>query len=128
MDLSQRIDRQWEAFDLRRPTKLSREQLRSLDLFHDTFSRRLSSGIGRLARSSASAEMVRISQLSWEGYLRTLPAVTTLVTAQRVNTCAGSPSERVSVDMTFATGAVTPTAHTGATSQEPGARSQRWQS
>lgn len=81
MDLSQQIDRQWEAFDLRRPTKLSREQLRSLDLFHDTFSRRLSSGIGRLARSSASAEMVRTSQLSWEEYLRTLPAVTTLVTA-----------------------------------------------
>ncbi len=73
-------ERNWEPCDLRRPTKLSREQLRSLDLFHDTFSRRLSSGVSRLARSSAAVEIVRTTQLTWEEYLRTLPTVTTLVT------------------------------------------------
>lgn len=74
-------DRQWENFDLRRPTKLSREQLRAFDLFHDTFSRRLGNSLGRLARATATVEIVRMSQLTWEEYLRTLPAVTTLVTA-----------------------------------------------
>ncbi|MCU1396922.1 MAG: hypothetical protein JWN62_31 [Acidimicrobiales bacterium] len=74
-------DRPWEPCDLRRPTKLSREQLRSLDLFHDTFSRKLSTGIGRLARSSSAVENIRTTQLSWDEYLRTLPAITTLVTA-----------------------------------------------
>jgi flagellar motor switch protein FliM len=73
-------DRKWEPCDLRRPTKLSREQLRSLDLFHDTLSRRMSSGVSRLARASAAVEIVRTTQLSWEEYLRTLPAVTTLIT------------------------------------------------
>ena len=74
-------EQQWERFDLRRPTKLSREQLRAFDLFHDTFSRRLSSGMGRLARATATVEIVRTSQLSWDEYLRTLPGVTTLITA-----------------------------------------------
>lgn len=74
-------DRQWESFDLRRPTKLSREQLRAFDLFHDTFSRRLSNSVGRLARAAATVDIVRMSQLTWEEYQRTLPAVTTLVTA-----------------------------------------------
>lgn len=81
MEPSQRLDRPWEPFDLRRPTKLSREQLRSLDLFHDTFSRRLSSTVGRLARASATISIVRTSQVTWEDYLRTLPAVSTLITA-----------------------------------------------
>ena len=77
----QQPDRQWESFDLRRPTKLSREQLRAFDLFHDTFSRRLSNSVGRLARAAATVDIVRMSQLTWEEYQRTLPAVTTLVTA-----------------------------------------------
>lgn len=73
--------RQWEPCDLRRPTKLSREQLRSLDLFHDTFSRKLSTGIGRLARSTSAIENIRTTQLSWDEYMRTLPVVSTLITA-----------------------------------------------
>jgi hypothetical protein len=80
MDPGTADERNWEPCDLRRPTKLSREQLRSLDLFHDTLSRRLSSGVGRLARASAAVDVIRTTQLSWEEYLRTLPAVTTLVT------------------------------------------------
>jgi len=80
LDGGQANERKWESCDLRRPTKLSREQLRSLDLFHDTLSRRMSSGVSRLARASAAMEIVRTTQLSWEEYLRTLPAVTTLVT------------------------------------------------
>ena len=73
-------ERNWQPFDLRRPTKLSRDQLRSLDLFHDTFTRRLASGIGRVARGSATVELVRSTQVSWDEFTRTLPNITTLVT------------------------------------------------
>jgi flagellar motor switch protein FliM len=74
-------DRQWERCDFRRPTKLSREQVRSLDLFHDTFCRRLSSSISSISRATASVEIARVSQLSWDEYVRTLPAFTFLATA-----------------------------------------------
>jgi flagellar motor switch protein FliM len=71
----------WERADFRRPTKLTREQLRSLDLFHDTFARRLGSSIGTVVRSSTNLEIARTSQLSWEEYIRTLPAYSVLITA-----------------------------------------------
>lgn len=80
-DTSTKTDQDWERCDFRRPTKLSREQVRSLDLFHDTFSRRLSSSIGNIARATASVEIARVSQLSWDEYQRTLPAFTFLATA-----------------------------------------------
>ncbi|MBI4885066.1 MAG: FliM/FliN family flagellar motor switch protein [Actinobacteria bacterium] len=81
MDQLHQVDRVWEPFDLCRPTKLTREQLHSLDIFHATFTQQLSIGVGRLARSSATTEMARTSQLSWEEFIRTLPRVTTLITA-----------------------------------------------
>ncbi len=80
-DTSTTTDAAWEHCDFRRPTKLSREQVRSLDLFHDTFSRRLSSSIGSIARANATVEIARVSQLSWDEYQRTLPAFTFLATA-----------------------------------------------
>ncbi len=80
-DTSTRIDNDWERCDFRRPAKLSREQVRSLDLFHDTFCRRLSSSISTIARASAAVEIARVSQMSWDEYVRTLPAFTFLATA-----------------------------------------------
>ena len=71
-------DRSWEPIDFRRPTKLSREQLRSLDLFHDTFTRRLSNTLGAVVRTPLGLDIVRTSQVSWDEYVRSLPAVTTL--------------------------------------------------
>lgn len=71
-------DRAWEPIDFRRPTKLSREQLRSLDLFHDTFMRRLSSTMSAVVRTPLGLDIVRTSQVSWDEYVRSLPAVTTL--------------------------------------------------
>ncbi|MCE9620953.1 MAG: FliM/FliN family flagellar motor switch protein [Actinomycetia bacterium] len=72
--------RQWEEFDLGRPKKLTREELRPLDGFHEAFAGQLSSGIGRVARSVATVELACTAQLTWEEYLRTLPAVTALIT------------------------------------------------
>ncbi len=71
----------WERCDFRRPNKLSREQIRSLDLFHDMFCRRLSTSIGSIVRATASVEIARVSQLSWDEYVRTLPTYTFLATA-----------------------------------------------
>lgn len=71
-------DRAWEPIDFRRPTKLTREQLRSLDLFHDTFTRRLSTTLGTVIRSPLGLDIVRTSQVSWDEYVRSLPAITTL--------------------------------------------------
>jgi flagellar motor switch protein FliM len=70
----------WERADFRRPTKLTREQLRSLDLLHDTFARRLGSTIGTIVRSSTTLEIAFTSQMSWDEYVRTLPGYSVLIT------------------------------------------------
>ena len=80
-DIPSKTDTQWEKCDFRRPSKLGREQVPSLDLFHDTFARRLSTSIGNIARANATVEIVRVSQLTWDEYVRTLPAFTFLATA-----------------------------------------------
>jgi flagellar motor switch protein FliM len=72
----------WERIDFRRPSRLSRDQLRSLDIFHDAFTRRLSNGIGTSVRATAVVEMAKISQVSWEDYLRTLPSFTMMATIE----------------------------------------------
>lgn len=70
----------WELADFRRPNKLTRDQVRSLDVLHDTFTRRLSAVIGAAIRAGATAEIGRTSQMTWEDFVRTLPSHTVLAT------------------------------------------------
>ena len=70
----------WERADFRRPSRLSRDQIRSLDIFHETFVRRLATGIGTAVRTTANVELIRTTQMTWEDYLRTLPNYTVLMT------------------------------------------------
>ena len=57
----------WQHYDFRRPNKLTRDQVRSLDLLHDGFCRRLAAGLGAAVRGNATAEIVHTT-----GLLRTL--------------------------------------------------------
>lgn len=70
----------WERADFRRPSRLSRDQIRSLDVFHETFTRRLGAVFGSAIRTSTSVEVLRTTQVTWEDYVRTLPNYTVLVT------------------------------------------------
>ena len=69
----------WEKADFRRPSRLSRDQIRSLDVFHETFTRRLAAVFGGAVRTSTSVEVLRTTQVTWEDYVRTLPNYTVLV-------------------------------------------------
>ena len=70
----------WERADFRRPSRLSRDQIRSLDVFHETFTRRLAAGFGAAIRTSTTVEVLRTTQVTWEDYVRTLPNYTMLAT------------------------------------------------
>lgn len=70
----------WERADFRRPSRLSRDQIRSLDVFHETFTRRLGAAFGSAIRTSTAVEVLRTTQVTWEDYVRTLPNYTVLVT------------------------------------------------
>jgi flagellar motor switch protein FliM len=74
------VEPKWEKADFRRPSRLSRDQIRSLDVFHETFTRRLGAVFGSAIRTSTAIEVLRTTQVTWEDYVRTLPNYTMLVT------------------------------------------------
>ena len=64
----------YELYDFRRPDKLSKDQLRTLGMLHDTFARATGSSISALTRSSISVEMISMEQIPYDEYLRSISA------------------------------------------------------
>ena len=63
-----------ELYDFRRPDKLSKDQLRTLGMLHDTFARAAGSSISALTRSSINVEMISMEQIPYDEYLRSISA------------------------------------------------------
>lgn len=62
----------YEVYDFRRPDKFSKDQLRTLQMLHETFARHATSGLSAYLRSPISIELVALEQVPFEEYLRSL--------------------------------------------------------
>lgn len=60
----------YEVYDFRRPDKLSKEQLRSLQMVHETFARHAATGLSAYLRSPVQIDLISIEQVPYEDYLR----------------------------------------------------------
>lgn len=67
-----REDQSLATFDFRSPGKMAREQVRSLEVAHETFARRWGSVLTNALRSLVHLELVGVQQLTFEDYLRSL--------------------------------------------------------
>lgn len=65
--------RQVTSFDFRSPGKMAREQVRSLEVAHETFSRRWGSVLSNSLRALAHMELIGVQQLTYEDYVRSMP-------------------------------------------------------
>jgi flagellar motor switch protein FliM len=63
---------QYEDYDFRRPDKLSKDQLRTLSMLHDTFARGAGSAASAATRSSVGIEMISMEQIPYDEYLRSI--------------------------------------------------------
>ena len=61
------------TYDFRRPTKLSREHVRVLQIAQEAFARQATTVLTTLLRTGARMELVTIEQQSYDDYLATLP-------------------------------------------------------
>lgn len=68
-----RSSRRTAEFDFRRPSKLGRDVLQVIELGHETFTRRLSTGWGSELRSVLQIEPLAIDQTSYDDYIRSMP-------------------------------------------------------
>jgi len=57
-----------EPYDFRRPDKLSKENLRSLEMLHDTFTKHYSSSLAGYLRAQVQIEPVSVEQLRYDEY------------------------------------------------------------
>lgn len=61
------------AFDFRSPGKMAREQVRSLEVAHETFARRWGTVLTNSLRALVHLELVGVQQITFEDYLRSMP-------------------------------------------------------
>jgi flagellar motor switch protein FliM len=66
--------REPRTYDFRRPTKLSREHVRILQIAQENFARQATTTLTSMLRTGARLELVGIEQFSYDDYVATLPA------------------------------------------------------
>lgn len=62
----------YEVYDFRRPDKLSKEQLRTLQMLHETFARLAASGLSAYLRTPVAIDLISLEQVPYEEYLRSI--------------------------------------------------------
>jgi flagellar motor switch protein FliM len=67
------VEHRVRAFDFRRPNKLSREHVRSLQIVHETFARQLTTLLSSSLRVVSEVSVLSIEQLSYDEYVRDTP-------------------------------------------------------
>lgn len=65
-----------KKYDFRRPNKLSKEQMRTLQMIHENFARLLTTTLSTRLRSMVNFEVASIEQLSYREFIRSLPEPT----------------------------------------------------
>lgn len=67
-----RVSDGYEVYDFRRPDKLSKDQLRTLHMIHDTFARLLSGSLTAFLRVPVNIELISLEQVPYEEYLKSI--------------------------------------------------------
>ncbi len=76
-------------YDFRRPSKFSKEHIRTLQFVHDNYSRMLGNFLAAYLRVPVQVQLVSVSQVTYEEFVFSLP-VPTLVTVFNMNADMGS--------------------------------------
>lgn len=62
----------FEIYDFRRPDKFSKDQLRTLQMLHETFARLAGTGLSAYLRSQTNIDLISLEQVPYEEYLRSI--------------------------------------------------------
>ena len=80
---------EYRNYDFRRPSKFSKEQIRTLQYLHDNYARTLTNFLGAYLRVPVQIQLASVSQVTYEEFVFSLP-VPTLVTVFKMNDEMGS--------------------------------------
>lgn len=90
-----------KAFDFRRPSKFSKDHLRTLEMLHETFARLLSTYLSTSLRAVADVALVSADQLTYDEFIRSVPNPT-LMSILRMDPLDGNVIFEVNLNLVFA--------------------------
>nr|OCA01172.1 Flagellar motor switch protein FliM [Leptospira interrogans serovar Copenhageni/Icterohaemorrhagiae] len=67
-----------KIYDFKRPDKFSKDQIRTLQMMHETFARLATTGLSAQLRALVSVHVASVDQLTYEEFIRSIPNPTTL--------------------------------------------------
>ncbi len=70
--------RKIKIYDFKRPDKFSKEQLRTINMMHETFARLTTTSLSAQLRSLVQLHVASVDQLTYEEFIRSIPNPTTL--------------------------------------------------
>ncbi len=70
--------RKIKIYDFKRPDKFSKEQIRTVQIMHETFSRLTTTSLSAQLRCMVQVHVASVDQLTYEEFIRSIPTPTTL--------------------------------------------------
>ncbi len=67
-----------QIYDFKRPDKFSKDQIRTVQMMHDTFARLTTTALSAKLRSMVEVHVTSVDQLTYEEFIRSIPNPTTL--------------------------------------------------
>ncbi|MBE7411207.1 MAG: flagellar motor switch protein FliM [Leptospiraceae bacterium] len=67
-----------KIYDFKRPDKFSKDQIRTLQMMHETFARLATTGLSAQLRALVVVHVTSVDQLTYEEFIRSIPNPTTL--------------------------------------------------
>lgn len=62
----------YEVYDFRRPDKFSKDQLRTMQMLHETFARLFSSNLAAYLRTPVHVDLISVEQIPYDEYIRAI--------------------------------------------------------
>lgn len=78
VDLSDEKQKHIKIYDFRRPDKFSKDQIRTLQMMHETLARLTTTSLSAQLRTLVNVHVVSVDQMTYEEFIRSIPNPTTL--------------------------------------------------
>ncbi len=92
--------RKVKIYDFRRPDKFSKDQIRTLQMMHETFARLTTTALSAQLRALVSVHVASVDQLTYEEFIRSIPNPTTLAVVN-MDPLKGSAVLEIDPSITF---------------------------
>jgi flagellar motor switch protein FliM len=90
-----------KLYDFRRPDKFSKDQMRAIQMIHESFSRTLTTSLSTMVRSMVSVEVVAVDQLAYDEFINSL-VQPTVIGVLEMYPLSGNAILEVNNQLTFA--------------------------